>query len=122
MAALLETKEWGHACEFEASLNLVACPELVNFKALKGRHFPTFPVPPVSPAATPLSWVSAHPEMAVGFPQKATAAKGEKFVELWVGAIVDTLRKIKRDRRGPAVLADYNRRVRSVHRAAGRIP
>lgn len=115
---LMETRELGHACEFETSLNLVACPELVNLKVLKGRHFKTYPALDVQSAQTPLGWVSQHPEMAVGYPQKGTAEKGKNAANLWAGAIVETLRKIKKDRRGPKVWADYNRKVKTISRTA----
>jgi len=118
---LMETKECGHACEMEASMNLAACPELVDFKVLKGRHFPTFPLPDAGSAQTPVWWVGAHPEMAVGYPQRGTVAKGEKSTDLWAEGIAETVRKIKRDRRGPKIWSDYNRRVKTVHRAAGKI-
>lgn len=116
MAKLMETRELGHACEFETSLNLVACPELVNLKVPDSRHFPTHPVPAVGRVLTPVDWVAAHPVMAVGYPRKANARKGERVAEIWANGIVEDLRRIKKDRRGPQVLKDYNRRVRTVSR------
>jgi creatinine amidohydrolase len=111
---IMETQELGHACEFETSLNLVACPELVNLKVLKGRTFPTQKKLDIGPVRSPLGWVVEHPDMAVGTPQKATREKGEKAAEIWAQAMVDQLRLIKRDRRGPAVWAQYWKRVNGV--------
>jgi creatinine amidohydrolase/Fe(II)-dependent formamide hydrolase-like protein len=68
----------------------------------------------------PLGWVIEHPYMAVGTPQKATRAKGEKAAEIWAQGMVDQLRQIKRDRRGPAVWAQYWKRVNTVRFQGGR--
>lgn len=116
---LMETRELGHACEFETSLNLAACPELVDLAVLKGRTFPTYKALEVGPAHTPVGWVVEHPEMAVGRPQKGTRAKGEKVAELWAQGLIDQIRLIKRDRRGPAVWARYWKQVHGVRARKG---
>jgi len=113
---LLETKEWGHACEMETSLSLVAAPDLVQLKRLGRTTFPTRRGPSVGAAATPVGWICQHPEMAVGQPQKATKQKGEAIFALWADEVVAILRKIKRDRTTPAAMRAYARNAHS-HRA-----
>jgi len=114
ITALLETKEYGHACEFETSLNMFVCPELVDLDALGAKTFPTQPAPDVGAALTPVDWTARHPEMAVGEPQKGTVEKGRQFAEIWVDAIVATLRRIKKDNVCPEAMDTYRRQVRAV--------
>lgn len=114
IGALLDTKQWGHACEMETSLNLVAAPELVNLKRLGTKTFPSKPGPDVGAARTPVGWAVSHPEMAVGEPQKATSEKGERIFELWANEVVSILRKIKRDRRTPAAMRRYARKAHAI--------
>lgn len=94
---LLETKETGHACEFETSLNMAAHPELVRLDLLGEKTFPTQPSPQVGSTLTPVEWTARHPEMAVGEPQMATAEKGAQIAELWLAGILHDLRRIKQD-------------------------
>jgi creatinine amidohydrolase len=112
--SLLETKEWGHACEMETSLNLVTCPGLVNLKVLGRKTFPGRPGPETGSASTPVGWTARHPEMAVGVPQKGTAKKGEEIARLWVEGIVETLGKIKKDRVCLREMRSYAKRARSL--------
>ena len=102
---------WGHACEWETSMALMACPELVNLKALGKRTFPNAPSPDVGTALTPVDWIAAHPDMCVGVPQLGSRAKGEKWLAMAVEGVVAHIRKIKKDRRTLAVMADYRRRA-----------
>jgi creatinine amidohydrolase len=112
--ALLETKEWGHACEMETSFDLAACPELVDLQTLGSRTFPTQPAPDVGQAQTPVDWTARHPWMAVGIPQKATRAKGQKIARYWAAGLAEHIRKIKQDSRTPAAIASYNRRSHAL--------
>ncbi len=116
--ALLESNEMGHACEFETSLNMVACPELVNLEALGEKTFPTQPAPEVGVAGTPVDWTVRHPEMAVGFPQKATPEKGEKIAQLWADALIEHLRLIKKDKLCQSAMASYIKRANSIRQEA----
>lgn len=114
---LMKSRELGHACEFETSLNLAACPELVNLKALRNhRHFRTHPTPAIGASRIPVDWVAAHPKMAVGFPALATVEKGRQTAELWAQAIATAIRQIKADKLGPRVWAQYKRNVKTVRR------
>jgi creatinine amidohydrolase len=121
--ALMETQHTGHACEFETSLNMVACPELVDLEALCERTFPTHSGPEVGDAVTPVDWISRHPEMAVGEPQKATREKGEQIAQLWSEAIVKHLQMIKRDEIVGRTMESYARRVHAIRSRRGqRLP
>ena len=114
VAALLETTETGHACEFETSLNMVACPELVRLDLLGEKTFPTQPAPQVGSAKTPVDWNALHPEMAVGEPQKATREKGERIAELWAAGIIHDLRLIKQDTRTQEMMRAYIEGARGI--------
>jgi creatinine amidohydrolase len=120
IAKLLETKDWGHACEMETSLNLVAAPGFVNLKRLGRKTFPTKPGPKVGAAAAPVDWNAKHPEMAVGIPQKATKAKGQRISDLWTEEVVGILRRIKRDRCVPREMRAFARQARAPRSRGGR--
>ena len=114
MGKLIETSPTGHACESETSIDMVACPDLVDLKALGKKTFPARPVPQTGAARTTAWWIAAYPEMAVGYPQKATRDKGEKLLQLWADGIVDSLCQIKKDRRCAAAVRSYVRRAHAV--------
>jgi len=113
IAATIQTKDWGHACEMETSMNLVAAPELVNLERLGKKTFPSRPAADLGAARTAYDWTVRHPEMAVGEPQKATKAKGERIFAIWEDEIVAIIRKIKRDRMTLPTLRDYVRKCKS---------
>lgn len=120
--AQAKTRDLGHACEFETSMNMAACPELVDLKALGKRTFPSQPAPDIGQASTPMDWTVRHPDMAVGTPQAADAARGEQWLQMWADALVRHVRLIKRDKVLPAVRASYIRRsnaLRPGRRRAG---
>ena len=112
--AVLESKETGHACEMETSMNLVAAPELVNLKRLGKKTFPSLPGPDVGAALVPGSWIMAYPEAAIGEPQKATEEKGAAIMSAWADAVVKVLRKIKRDKMTPAFLKQFVRKANAA--------
>jgi creatinine amidohydrolase len=117
--ALMTSKEKGHACEFETSLNLAACPQWVNLKSLQdNRHFPTFPGPAIGATQIPVDWVSAHPQMVVGYPALGTAEKGHQVAEIWAQALATAIRQIKDDRVGPRVWREYQRRCKKGGRTS----
>ncbi|MFC1452873.1 creatininase family protein [Verrucomicrobiota bacterium] len=114
MFAQCETTDIGHACELETSLCLAACPELVNMKALGRKTFASRPGPDVGCAVTPADWIARHPEMAVGYPQKADADKGDRILQIWADVIADCLRRIKKDTVCLSAMKRYTARVHSV--------
>jgi creatinine amidohydrolase len=114
LRALMESEHIGHACEFETSLNMAACPGLVDLKALGKRTFTPLPGPEVGVAITPVDWIARHPEMFKGEPQKATPEKGEKIATLWSDAIIKHLRLIKRDRLTARAMKNCARLAHSI--------
>jgi creatinine amidohydrolase len=111
-----ESGEWGHACEWETSMAMTACPELVRLDVLNGRTFPGVPGPDVGSALTAVDWIARHPEMAVGDPAAASREKGERWLAMAVEGVVDHLRKIKKDARTLEAIQDYVRQAHSVDR------
>ncbi|MDH7569233.1 MAG: creatininase family protein [Armatimonadota bacterium] len=93
-----ETSEVGHACELETSVALALFPQLVRMEVLGPRVYSAERTLDVGAAQTPIDWIARYPTCCTGTPQAATAEKGERLVQLWVDAVVDTLRKVKRDR------------------------
>lgn len=112
--ALMETEVLGHAREFETSLNMASCPELVNLKALGKKTFKLPSPPKVGSAITTVDWIAQHPEMAKGESQKATKEKGDKIAELWANSIIKHLRLIKRDKIAPREVKRCARQARSI--------
>jgi creatinine amidohydrolase/Fe(II)-dependent formamide hydrolase-like protein len=114
MKADADCDEWGHACEWETSMAMMACPELVHLDALGERTFPTLPPPNVGVALTPVDWIARHPYMAVGEPQKASREKGERWLDMVTTAVVDHLRLIKKDDRTLQEMQRYRERAHNI--------
>jgi creatinine amidohydrolase len=105
-----ESREWGHACEWETSMALMACPELVRLDALQGKTFPAAPGPDTGSALTAVDWIARHPEMAVGEPQCASREKGARWLAMAANGVAEHLRKIKNDTRTLEAIRDYTKR------------
>ena len=106
----------GHACEMETSMNLAAVPELVHLERLGKRTFPTLPGSDVGDAIIPAGWIARHPQAVVGEPRLASREKGEKIMADWADAVVEVLRKIKRDKATPAFLKKFALQTNSLRR------
>lgn len=87
----------GHACEMETSVMLVASPDLVDMtKARKAGPGPALRYRVVDmQAGNPVLFVSEFDELSdsgvLGEPERATAAKGEAFLDGFAGAVADFL-------------------------------
>ena len=114
IAALVESAEYGHAGEMETSMLMAIAPDLVNLAVLGDKTFPTQPAPDTLEAWTQIDWIVRHPEMAVGEPQKATRAKGEKMLKHWIDSSLDILRRIKSDQLVLQSIKDYRKRANSI--------
>jgi creatinine amidohydrolase len=114
MKKTAESRSWGHACEWETSMLMMADPALVRMDLIGKRTFPDAPGARVATALTQVDWVARHPEMAVGEPQKASREKGARWLAMAVEGVVQHLRLIKKDTRTPAVIRAYIRRVHGV--------
>jgi creatinine amidohydrolase len=85
--------EGDHADEFETSVMLHLCPELVELEhAGPGERVP-FAVEGLSQPGvwTPRPWSQSHPDTGSGDPAKATAEKGRQYFEAITAALADLL-------------------------------
>ncbi len=87
----IEQSAMGHACEWETSMILALAPQLV------GDYQNAAPVEPnraLDPAHE--AWITKDRSTAghIGHPAVATAAKGEKLLELFTADVVNVLRKV----------------------------
>lgn len=114
MKKTADCDEWGHACEWETSMAMMACPQLVHLDELGERTFPTLPPPNVGAALTPVDWISRHPDMAVGEPQKASREKGERWLGMVATAVAQHLRLIKQDERTLQEMQRYRERANNI--------
>ena len=82
-----------HADEFETSLLLYLCPELVELQeAGRGERIPFALESLAQPGVwTPRPWSNSHPDTGSGDPTRATADKGERFFQAVTTAIADLL-------------------------------
>ncbi|MBC7327547.1 creatininase family protein [bacterium] len=110
-----ETEDIGHACEMETSIALFLIPDAVNMEAAKGKIYKRREDLDVAPASTPVDWIANWPEGPLGNPSKATLEKGEKLVKKWVEVVVDSLRRIKKDK----VVPELMRKLREVRYGKG---
>lgn len=93
----LETKIWGHACEFETSLAMVEMPELVRYDKIID---PNIKKPGIKYVAiweknrvhVPWRTRDFTDTGSIGFPSKATKEKGEK---LWKAMLDRTLEFVR---------------------------
>ena len=115
MMEFMDTKQIGHGCEMETSMNLACCPECVHLEKIAGRIFEEQESPDLPNVNTPVEWTSRWPKMAVGDPSKATREKGEKIMAEWARRVIDLLRRIKRDQVVPRVMAEFTKE-REEHR------
>lgn len=111
---MCSTEPTGHACEMETSLNMAAYPEGVKLQALGDKTFPPQPAPQVDSANTAVDWTAKYPEMAVGYPQKASVELGQRVYKIWRDEIVETLRKIKADRVTLEGIQSYIKQAHSI--------
>ena len=113
--ALLETEEWGHACEMETSFGLYLFPELVKMDQVPPTSFSNLRRNQALQEVgvyTPMDWYAMYPAMYVGEPGKATAAKGEAMVNYRVESLVEIIRRVKADTITPALQREFQRRMR----------
>ncbi len=89
----LETKVWGHACEFETSEALWIIPEKVRSDRIKDPNLDTDLYESVKKIVIPWHTKDLTDTGSIGFPTKATKEKGEK---LYKGMLSKTMEAIKR--------------------------
>lgn len=99
----------GHAGEGETSYALYLFPEHVRNHAIPDRLSDTLKDYDVAPASTQLDWYGRFPDQYAGDARGATAQKGRQIVEAQVEALVELVRKIKKDTRVLELLEQYRR-------------
>ena len=104
-----ETAVTGHACEIETSMALHLFPQHVRTEAIPDRLSDSLRDYDVAPARMQLDWYGSFPDQYAGDARPATAEKGRKIVEAQVAALVDLVRKIKKDTRAAELLAQYRK-------------
>jgi len=82
----IESKVWGHACEFETSLALAIYPKRVRTKALRKAEMKDVKLPYVKPGLehvvhVSLDWSDYTATGSIGDPTLATREKGEKMIK-----------------------------------------
>ncbi len=106
---LLQSAFDGHGGETESSLALHLFPELTHMErhevATEAANALDF-----GGAATPYDFAAAWPKSLSGDPTHASAEKGKVFFESCVTALVEVLRKIKKDTSMAAFQKEYEKR------------
>ena len=110
-----ETSVWGHAGEIETSIVLHLFPEHVRRDAIPDRLSDSLQDYDVSPAHTQLDWYGRFPDQYAGDARAATAEKGRQIVKAQVDALVELVRKIKKDTRVLELLEQYRKDMADPH-------
>ena len=110
---LLESGEYGHACEGETSMMLHVAPELVKMDQVPPKPFSSLkrnqPLEEVG-AYTQVDWYAQYPHMYVGDAHPSTAEKGKVLVDHEVQSLAALIRAVKADEVTPGLVQEFNRR------------
>lgn len=87
-------KSMGHACEFETSMMLALRPDLVRRDLIQDDHLPDDPILRGLFIAEDMQQRTDHG--AVGYPQRADAAKGQAFLQAAIGRAADVVQALLR--------------------------
>ncbi|MEA3335158.1 MAG: creatininase family protein [Chloroflexota bacterium] len=108
--ALLQTKEIGHACEWETSVMLHIAEDLVKMDQVPPKPFSNLArlrQLQETGAYTQADWFSQYPFMYVGDASQASAETGRKFLEHTVASLVDLIRAVKADGVTPELVREF---------------
>ena len=91
-----------HADEFETSLLLHLCPDLVELSQAGPGKRKSFEIEGLSQPGvwTPRPWSKTHPDTGSGDPSKATAEKGQRYFEAVSDTLANLLVNLARAQRG----------------------
>lgn len=110
--ATFETKEYGHACEWETSEVLHIHPELVDMDEAKTiDEQPQDRLDHLPNTYTPMDWFSRSPGLTRGTPGYASAEKGKIFWQQQVEALSSLVRAIKEDQVATDLYAEFSQRI-----------
>jgi len=101
----------GHAHEEETCLTLAVAPKLVKMDAV-----PAEPAEPLGRlrhlhAFTAIGWYADYPEHYSGDARDANAEKGQKVLEILVGALAELIREVKNDEAAPRLEREFFERA-----------
>ena len=107
-----ESKEYGHACEWETSEVLHIRPELVRMdKAAEVDEQPQDRLAHLPDTYTPVDWFSRSPDLTRGTPGYSTAEKGKVFWGQQVEALAALVKAIKEDKVAMDLYEEFNGRI-----------
>lgn len=107
---VLESGEYGHACEGETSAMRFLDERLVRMNQVPPRPFPSLKRNAELEAVgayTQMDWYAMYPHMYVGDARKATAEKGRVLVEGMVDQLVALIRAVKNDTVTPSLVRKF---------------
>ncbi len=111
---ILESGEYGHACEAETSMMLHIAPELVKMEQVPPKPFTSLKrneeLQNVG-GYTQVDWYAMYPHMYVGDSSKATAEKGKFMVEHEIEALANFIKTVKSDEVTPGLVQEFNARM-----------
>jgi creatinine amidohydrolase len=111
---VMESGEYGHACEVETSTMLHVQPKLVKMEQVPPRPFTSLKrnenLQKVG-AYTQMDWYAMYPHMYVGNAAVATAEKGKLIVENEIKILAEFIRVVKEDEITPGLVDEFNQRM-----------
>lgn len=116
---ILESGEYGHACEGETSMMLHIAPELVKMDQVPLKAFTSLKRNEdlqQAGAYTQVDWYAMYPHMYVGDATIATAEKGKMLVDYQIQALVELIRVVKEDTISTELVEEFNRRQKEPKR------
>jgi creatinine amidohydrolase len=113
LKALMESKEDYHGGEVESSLMMALGGDLMNKSYVPRAPSEALPrMQGMHPVYTGIWWYSQFPDHYGGDANPASAEKGKKFMTLFTEYVADVIRKVKKDREGPALQAEFFKRTK----------
>lgn len=114
--AIWETRDGGHACEWETSLFMACCPGKVKLE-----YAPKQPVKPLNRFRhlrelgihNALWWYADFPENVTGDASRASEEKGRAIMDIYVKALARKIRAVKDDTAAPQLQEEFARRVQN---------
>lgn len=110
---LLESGEYGHACEGETSMMLHISPELVKMDQIPPKPFKNLmrnKAVQDAGAYNQVDWYAMYPHMYVGDASYATREKGKALVDFQIQSLVDLIQEVKRDDITLGLVKEFNLR------------
>jgi creatinine amidohydrolase len=113
---VLESGEYGHACEGETSMMLHIAPELVKMDQVPPERFTSLKrneaLQEVG-AYTQVDWYAMYPHMYVGDASVSTPEKGRLLLDYQIQTLVELIRAVKADQVTPGLVDEFNQRSKS---------